>query len=302
MFRSKSQAFTLIELLVVIAIIAILAAILFPVFAQAREQARKTACLSNMKQWGLAELMYQQDYDENFVLWEAVEPLYRDNGTLYRPYSPWTVLIQPYIKNKALGLCPDQTNGGQGLLDTVNSHSLLYSGYGYNYGYLNTWVVVNGTFPPDPNPACGYCYETTPLADAGVNRPAQEVMFLDYQGLDIDAASPGSVYVPINDIVDAPDATYSSQYFWGSGWGGSCNDYTTGYDYPCYGGADFRHSGGHYQQGVTPSGGANVCFTDGHAKYYRVGGLTAGTTYSPTQPSSSTYVINQQAYLWNPNY
>src|SRR5579862_7266477 len=62
----KARAFTLIELLVVIAIIAILAAILFPVFARAREAARKTACLSNMKQLGLASQMYKQDYDETY--------------------------------------------------------------------------------------------------------------------------------------------------------------------------------------------------------------------------------------------
>src|SRR5258708_24865158 len=64
----KPRAFTLIELLVVIAIIAILAAILFPVFAQAREKARQTVCLSNLKQMGLAVMMYVQDYDENYPL------------------------------------------------------------------------------------------------------------------------------------------------------------------------------------------------------------------------------------------
>ncbi len=89
------KAFTLIELLVVIAIIAILAAILFPVFAQAREAARKASCLSNQKQIGMAILMYAQDYEEGIVPWLAPS-----NGT---PASQriWSTLLQPYIKNGA---------------------------------------------------------------------------------------------------------------------------------------------------------------------------------------------------------
>src|SRR5437016_11167401 len=66
--RQRSRGFTLIELLVVIAIIAILAAILFPVFAQAREKARQTTCVSNCKQWGVAFMMYLQDYDETYPI------------------------------------------------------------------------------------------------------------------------------------------------------------------------------------------------------------------------------------------
>src|SRR5579862_9180182 len=69
--RGRKTAFTLIELLVVIAIIAILAAILFPVFAQAREEARSISCLSNTKQMALAQLMYAQDYDESIVPWRS---------------------------------------------------------------------------------------------------------------------------------------------------------------------------------------------------------------------------------------
>src|SRR5271165_589717 len=95
----RKRAFTLIELLVVIAIIAILAAILFPVFAQAREQARKTSCLSNAKQWGLGEIMYIQDYDETLTpAWNAAAPMLRDNGAVYRNWDPWCNLVQPYIK------------------------------------------------------------------------------------------------------------------------------------------------------------------------------------------------------------
>jgi len=110
--KSKSNAgFTLIELLVVIAIIAILAAILFPVFAQAREKARGASCLSNIKQLTLGMMMYSQDYDETFPEWRW-DQNYSTNWGDKGWYSPnnattiWYYAIYPYVKNGKVYSCP----------------------------------------------------------------------------------------------------------------------------------------------------------------------------------------------------
>jgi prepilin-type N-terminal cleavage/methylation domain-containing protein/prepilin-type processing-associated H-X9-DG protein len=100
--QSRRRGFTLIELLVVIAIIAILAAILFPVFAQAREQARLSVCTSNFKQYSNAFLMYIQDYDETLPMWSTNDK--------FRPgelnFTTWDLLLQTYIKNFGVARCP----------------------------------------------------------------------------------------------------------------------------------------------------------------------------------------------------
>jgi len=101
------KGFTLIELLVVIAIIAILAAILFPVFARAREKARQTSCLSNLKQVGTALLMYAQDNDERLpASYQWVDP---PNNW---PLRKWAATIVPYIKNNQIFVCPSDSNPG----------------------------------------------------------------------------------------------------------------------------------------------------------------------------------------------
>jgi prepilin-type N-terminal cleavage/methylation domain-containing protein/prepilin-type processing-associated H-X9-DG protein len=106
--RIRKRAFTLIELLVVIAIIAILAAILFPVFAQARERARMTACLSNMRQIGSALMMYAQDYDETL-------PYIRFHGGGACPKGShcyiWKNAIRPYLKSLDVLACPSNPYG-----------------------------------------------------------------------------------------------------------------------------------------------------------------------------------------------
>ena len=109
---NRRKGFTLIELLVVIAIIAILAAILFPVFAKAREKARQASCSSNLKQLALGALMYAQDYDELLM------PLYYD----VPDHMSWAVnFLQPYVKNMNVVECP----------------STKERSYGWNYKYLD---------------------------------------------------------------------------------------------------------------------------------------------------------------------
>ena len=112
----RRNAFTLIELLVVIAIIAILAAILFPVFARAREKARQTSCLSNIKELELGLIMYKTDYDETNIIdrMPTTSPP-APGGPYATPYAGtcfwWGDLVQPYLKNRQILLCPSDING-----------------------------------------------------------------------------------------------------------------------------------------------------------------------------------------------
>jgi prepilin-type N-terminal cleavage/methylation domain-containing protein len=103
--RNRRTAFTLIELLVVIAIIAILAAILFPVFAQAREKARQATCISNMRQLSLGVMMYVQDYDEMYPMTAN----YNDGSVTP---TIWSEMIQPYVKNEGIYKCPSAITPG----------------------------------------------------------------------------------------------------------------------------------------------------------------------------------------------
>jgi prepilin-type N-terminal cleavage/methylation domain-containing protein/prepilin-type processing-associated H-X9-DG protein len=124
----KRKAFTLIELLVVIAIIAILAAILFPVFATAREKARQTSCASNLKQLGLGFAQYIEDYDEYYPLGNGVSGLYTGNG--------WAGQIYPYVKSTGVYKCPDDPT--QPVAAGTNTNACYPVSYAFNYNIPRT--------------------------------------------------------------------------------------------------------------------------------------------------------------------
>ena len=142
--QNGKSAFTLIELLVVIAIIAILAAILFPVFARARENARRASCQSNLKQISLAALQYSQDYDEQSV------PVRSSAGV----YFEWHKIVQPYLKNIQVLICPSDANAEAGSTN-------------YTYNFITSFKPL-----------------------AGIDKPAQTPLFVD--GVGTETAADGS--------------------------------------------------------------------------------------------------------------
>jgi prepilin-type N-terminal cleavage/methylation domain-containing protein/prepilin-type processing-associated H-X9-DG protein len=157
----KSRGFTLIELLVVIAIIAILAAILFPVFAKAREKARQSSCLSNVKQLTLAIMSYTQDYDETLPF-AATFPQPAPYDWAYGANSPggrlwWYCAVQPYTKSTQIFRCPSDRDSWWGV------------GYAYNFN-LGLWGAGD---------AVGPIYNGRGLGE--VDKPSQTAMLIDRQ-------------------------------------------------------------------------------------------------------------------------
>jgi prepilin-type N-terminal cleavage/methylation domain-containing protein/prepilin-type processing-associated H-X9-DG protein len=172
MTRWLRTAFTLIELLVVIAIIAILAAILFPVFAQAREKARQATCLSNCKQWGIASEMYKQDYDGTICAWSS--KAVNDKGKLVDIY--WSEMLQPYMKNRNIGVCPNEIN--------LKTRTVVFLSYCFNRNVQMGPKAV----PPQPG---------EPASDAQIRYPTTTIAISEWAGIDYtgsDWVGPQSFY------------------------------------------------------------------------------------------------------------
>jgi prepilin-type N-terminal cleavage/methylation domain-containing protein/prepilin-type processing-associated H-X9-DG protein len=258
------RAFTLIELLVVIAIIAILAAILFPVFAQAREKARQTSCLSNLKQSSLAVLMYNQDYDETFPMNEFVD---QNNWAAWPAnHYLWTsaLCVQTYMKNKQISGCPSDPAKVDTSIGTAlpANRKPAMSGYMPNSFNSTSWGNSEfGVVNPKGVIRTGstYGYLDAPAALAEVVVPADTYMMVEGRWNLNDWWCGSGTYA--NDEVDwcwATSPQVSSDWLVslivllpeGSGYDDKLRK--------CW----RKHSGG-----------ATIAYTDGHAKFQRPGDM-----------------------------
>ena len=246
----KCSAFTLIELLVVIAIIAILAAILFPVFAQARESARQTSCLSNGKQIGLAALMYAQDYDEKWVIvgGENSNTLLDGKKSNGEPFNGWSLLLQPYTKNRQMFRCPSMPTvfSGSGGCANFNGQQMTNS-YSYNW-FLGSDASYgspgDGDYGTSPDGSVNW---TTPRSLAEINKPSNVIAFLHSNSVPPYGSTWGCTYVTI----ETPDFINK------------------------------------IRMRVVHKDGDNFTFADGHSKWFQIKDGDSATTLRQTYTRSS---------------
>lgn len=290
------KAFTLIELLVVIAIIAILAAILFPVFAQAKESAKKANCQSNAKQWALSNIMYETDADDGFPVWMATGSF--DVDSTPKDYDLLNIL-NPYVKSEDLSKTPadpfsistkeKDANFPNPFTKPEPSRTAqrLYnagwlSDYGINYQYMA------GLFP---GTMVGHGpYETRPVSQNYIQAPAATIGFIT--GI-FDRTASGTQLDGGQLPIDPPcifnaDGTppgivayqYSGTYYYYGGWRPDLPN-----AWNVFGGV-----WPYYSQTATTG------FMDGHVKSLKIGQVSAGCN---VLPAWGGVITDKNAYLWD---
>jgi prepilin-type N-terminal cleavage/methylation domain-containing protein/prepilin-type processing-associated H-X9-DG protein len=273
MNKNKHGGFTLIELLVVIAIIAILAAILFPVFAAAREKARAISCLSNEKQLGLSELMYVQDYDERAV----------DGADAYGEACGWAAQLMPYVKSSQVYRCPDDATHLPGVTTSY--------GMNRNMGIYNS----GGTGP-----------EGVILAQ--FTAPASTILFFEIRNSGYyDITDTSTMNGAVGPSGSNADDTWGGGSPTGMGLGNiyDFNGYNCAFGSPNNGG-EVQYTTGYFMNSVNNtdnnfqaatgrhSGGSNFVLCDGHAKWLP-GAAVSGGYPNPIPGSCGVLALNTAA-------
>jgi prepilin-type N-terminal cleavage/methylation domain-containing protein/prepilin-type processing-associated H-X9-DG protein len=289
------RAFTLIELLVVIAIIAILAAILFPVFAQARESARTSSCLSNIKQIGLAVIQYIQDYDEHYPT-----PLYCALGTTdacpatgqqdqpfgiwHKRHIGWNHTVLPYIKNAQVFLCPSSPRGPDYSSTDPNNNT------DWRTGSVNYWI--NKSLSGDPF-AGAWNSGFRSQKEASLNFAAVTIMLGEGPN-----GSQTGAHMHEYDGWGYTDGALNHLNGGNSGdtWAGNAQQLcVTRNNGQAYGldRSDSRHESNNWGgRNPTPGrrhrDGSNYMFTDGHAKWYKADAVCV--VYDPARRDSGSTI------------